>query len=187
MFNRHSLFDKTNFDREVISDGLKKFRLFSGGSIDVVPEIYTPIIEELGGEGGFNIVPLFESPLSAELASEGSIEVPNFTLVFEMEIRLGGGSDIVLFPIGSLDISVLDLQNISLGPSQSVTIDTDLMVVLFGTTHDVSSLTLDSEFFQLGVGTNQLIFIWEYEDNLPPDPLPDDELEATIIWENRYL
>jgi len=190
MFDRRSLFNKIRFDREVIEDPLKKFRIFSSGSIEVTPEFYTPVTTDadVGSEGGMEVVPLFITPISdPELESEGNLEVPEFTLVLELEIRMGGDSDFDVYPVGDLDVSVIDLRNIELGPLDTLTIDTDLMIVLFGTVHDVSSLTIDSEFFWLGVGDNKLIFDWDYEDETPPDPLPDEELEISVIYENRYL
>ena len=84
-----------------------------------------------------------------------------------------------------MEVSVLDLRNISLLPGETITIDTDSMVVLFGLVHDVSSLTSDSEFFELDKGTNELRFDWTYEAN--PNPIPENELEVTIIWQNRWL
>lgn len=190
MFNRRSLFDKIRFDREVIDDPLKKFRMFSSGDMEVEPVFYTPVTTDadVGGEGGLEVAPIFITPVpDPELESEGGLEVPEFALVLELTIRMGGDSDFSVYPVGDLDVSVIDLRDIELAPLDTVTIDTDLMVVLFGTVHDVSALTIDSEFFWLGVGDNKLIFDWDYQDETPPDPLPDDELDITIIYENRYL
>ena len=59
------------------------------------------------------------------------------------------------------------------------------MTVLFGVNHDVSSLTDESIFFELNEGTNELKFEISYE--IQPNPLPANELDTTLIWQNRWL
>jgi hypothetical protein len=185
----HISFDRSSFD--VVRNDEERLRWLSVGGINATGAvIYTPIPDlELGAEGGItNFIPLWELPLSGIIDdAEGGLEVPEFTLVLELNIRIGGMADMSLFPVGDLKVSVLDLTDISLEPYQTITIDTDEMIILFGLTHDVSSLSVDSRFFQLGVGLNRLMFIWDYEGGVPPSPLPTNELGVILIYENRWL
>ena len=116
-------------------------------------------------------------------AGNGGLEL---ILVMEYDVDFFfNAGDLDVFNIGDIQTEVINLIGISLLPNQTITIDTDSMIVLFGLKHDVSSLTNDSVFFNLNEGTNEIKFIIGYES--APSPIPANELETRIIWQNRWL
>jgi hypothetical protein len=185
MFNK-SLFNKTNFER--ITQSKEKPRMLSSGGILVEPVMHIPVpISDISSEGGMEVSPIIEVEHSGELGGVGGVVADGYANVLELSIYIGGMGEIAPPELGNLEVKVIDLQEISLGAFETVTIDTDLMVILFGQEHDVSSLTMESEFFQLGVGANRLKFVWSYAGGVPPSPLPPNELSVTTIWQNRWL
>jgi len=70
-----------------------------------------------------------------------------------------------------------ELNSIELLAGEEVVIDTDLLTVVFGNRHDVSSITPESTFFELNPGSNNLIF----------DTYGSQSLKVTIEWRNRWL
>lgn len=184
----HILFDKSGFDNERVFDGA---RLASFGYLDALGAvIYIPIPDiEIAGYNGIDFVPLFFVPLSAEIDdAEGGID-PDviFELAIELTARIGGMGEIDLPAIGDLAVTVLELEDIELGQMETITIDSDLMIILFGTEHDVSSLTVESEFFDLGVGHNEIVFEYDFAPAGVTYPIVGGDLDVTIIWENRWL
>jgi len=115
-------------------------------------------------------------------AGNGGLEL---ILIMERDVDFSGVGDIDIFNIGDIQTEIINLRGLSLLPNETITIDTDSMIVLFGLEHDVSSLSNESVFFNLNEGTNEIKFIIGYES--VPSPIPANELETTIIWQNRWL
>ena len=189
MFDR-LLFDKNKFDREM-NDSWEG-RLSGLGDLVCTPVIITPLRSFiLSAYGGLTISVGITLELDITLSGEGRLasypDEDKIDIYFNQELTptLTSYGKIDILSIGDMEVSVLDLRDISLLPGETITIDTDTMVVLFGLVHDVSSLTSDSEFFELDKGTNELRFDWTYET--APVPIPADELEITLIWQNRWL
>lgn len=71
----------------------------------------------------------------------------------EYDVDFFGVGDLDVFNIGNIQTEIINLRGLSLLPNETITIDTDSMIVLFGLEHDVSSLSNDSVFFNLNEGT----------------------------------
>src|SRR5574344_875375 len=98
------------------------------------------------------------------------------TIAFQLPIALyvGGKGEFILRRIGAFNENVIELIGIDFKPGDTITIDTDLLQVLFGPIEDVSSVTTDSEFFELNPGENEII--------IDMDALSD--MDVTAIWQN---
>lgn len=192
MFNR-LIFDSGKFDRET-NDGYEGI-LSAEGAVICRPTVITPFQYVLfTSVGGLNtLYPVYIVHTDILIPdSIGQIRGANpdesymgLILILPLTITLTSSGDMDILNIGDAVVSVLDLRNINLLPNQTITIDTDAMVVLFGLTHDVSSLTSDSVFFELSEGINELKFEIGYE--VAPNPMPANELDTTFIWQNRWL
>ena len=185
MFNR-LIFDSGKFNRET-NDGYEGI-LFAEGAVICRPTVIIPLYYVLSTSIGdlkafYPVYIVYTDILIPD--SIGQIRGANLVLVLPLTITLTSSGDMDILNIGDAVVSVLDLRNINLLPNQIITIDTDAMVVLFGLIHDVSSLTNDSSFFELSEGINELKFEIGYE--VAPNPMPANELEATFIWQNRWL
>lgn len=187
MFDK-SLFNKTGFDN-LDPGNLDNLPVafFGTGSIgQYLLEIHTPI----GGDspvsmyGDSIMIPLIEIEVyfDIDIAGEGNLYSP-MILIMPMPINFSGVGNIEVFRFGETGISLIHLKDILLAPGETITIDTDSMIVLFGETHDVSSMTIGSNFFQLGVGRNNIGFSI-VRDGAGLYPY---ELEVNAIWQNRWL
>lgn len=159
----HNLFDKNGFDSNV-------------------PDSSDPIFYSYGG---MRVNFLIESPLTIIFDGNSDLN-SSFDLCTTLDISIYASSDFSVIGIGDTVLLVIHLENITLLPNEEITIDTDLLTVLFGSEYDVSSITNDSKFFELGPGRNILSFYAEFE-GVPPLPAFDNELDVTVIWENRWL
>lgn len=196
MFDRLR-FDKTRFDREVKESTLANMDLeiFSVSSeLIIEPVVIVPFNND-GISSNSDIKPY---PLVLETNNTISFDdndggfygkVPGgefkLILVLPLTIRLGNVSRFELLRLGDTNINIIELTDFNLLPGQSITIDTDLMVVLFGLEHDVSHITDDSVFFQLDDGRNELIF--EYSFSTPPLIVDTEHLNVSVLWQNRWL
>ena len=101
------------------------------------------------------------------------------TVNFPMPIAMGitGFGEMTLRRLSAIDESILELININLLPGEVVTIDTDLLQVLFGSIEDVSAVTSDSVFFELNPGENEILISTDSVTTL----------DVTAIWQNRWL
>lgn len=180
MFDR-LIFDSGKFDRET-NDGYEG-RIHGGGELVCSPEMIQNLNIILDGSATFFMV---FGAVAYITGNAGEIyNGENLVLVMEIDVNLSGAGDFDIFNIGDIVTDILKLNGIALLPGETVTIDTDTMTVLFGLEHDVSSLTNESVFFNLNEGQNELKFIIGYEN--VPSPIPENELETTIIWQNRWL
>lgn len=166
----HTLFNKNSFDRyeaPVSSD----FIISSyGNAIADFLITYNLTISLDGNDGGI------------------SEESTYFELITPLIISITSTSRAEVSRLGNTDISFIYLEDITLAPGEEITIDTDLLTVLINGVHDVSAITIDSTFFELGPGSNNLIFYPEYDNY--PDPYSDplgSELDISLIWQNRWL
>ena len=92
-------------------------------------------------------------------------------------IDVTGSGEMTLRRLSAIDESILELININLLPGEVVTIDTDLLQVLFGSIEDVSAVTSDSVFFELNPGENEILISTDSVTTL----------DVTAIWQNRWL
>lgn len=191
MFNR-LIFDSGKFNRET-NDGYEVI-LSAEGAVICRPTVITPFQYVLfTSVGGLNtLYPVYMVHTDILISSSiGQIRGANpedslgLILVLPLTITFTSSGDMDILSIGTQVVSVLDLREINLLPNETITIDTDAMIILFGLVHDVSSLTNDSSFFELSEGTNELKFEIGYE--VAPNPMPANELETTFIWQNRWL
>lgn len=166
----HIRFDKSAFDKKSSPSSDYILSGYTSSRITFVLPVYlTLLIDDAGG--GIDTVGAFD--FSFEIVTD--IGPLNFE----------GLSEMIVSRIGDVQTSFIHLQNILLLPGEEITIDTDLLIVLFGQTHDVSSITTDSKFFQFGPGYNDLRFEPEYDITLRPGPA--DELDVKVLWQNRWL
>lgn len=189
MFDR-LIFDSGKFNRE--TNNLYEGNIHGIGELSIIPEVIYYIYDiTFSGSG------LFSGILStyAIIESNGEIIEGNplqyggtggleLNLVMAKNILLSGGGELNTQNFGDAQTEILELRGIYLLPGQTMTIDTDSMIVLFGTVHDVSSLTRESIFFNLNEGSNQLNFQISYTE---PPSSSGGEIEVTIIWQNRWL
>ena len=186
------IFDSGRFDRE--SNNTYEGYIHGDGKLICQLEVICPFANFMFMGVGALINVL--TPFAIISGCEGNIIEGNqpgqggnggleLTLVMELDSQINGVGTFDIFNFGDIKTDVLYLRDISLLPGKTITIDTDLMTVLFGFEHDVSSLTDDSIFFELNEGTNEIKFEITYE--FDPNPIPANELETTFIWQNRWL
>lgn len=169
----HILFDKNAFDGHetaVSSD----FIISSYGNMIADFDITYNLEISIGGSGG--------------VGGQNAEEFLDLELLTPLFISLVGASKIEVIQLGNTDISYIYLEGLDLAPGEEIVIDTDLLITIINGIYDVSGITSDSVFFELGPGINELIFYPEY-DNYPEfysDPL-GNELDISLIWQNRWL
>jgi hypothetical protein len=131
--------------------------VLSGGSGLTLPIVMgTAMIGHLQGSGGMSTKTILNLPLTILQQGQGAF---------------------VLRRLGALNENVITLINIDFQPGDTITIDTDLLQVLFGPTEDVSSITSDSVFFELNPGENEITI----------DMDSNNTLDVIAIWQNRWL
>lgn len=99
------------------------------------------------------------------------------SLLVPLMISLNGKSLMTLRRLGGLNENILEFEDINLLPGETMTIDTELLKVMFGMREDVSSVTSDSIFFELSPGENELVISTD----------SNSELDVSVIWQNRWL
>lgn len=182
----HLLFDKTSFDNDFLLTDIS-ISMYGNGTVEYLGIFENPIPSiELNGDGSLSVLSLLINTfVSIDLLENTGYPSVFLVMLTPLNIDILGIGEFEIFRIGNTGISLLDLNGIELYPGDSVIIDTDLMSVLFGQIQDVSSLTVASTFFDLGVGLNQLTFMATYETD--PNPRTNTELDVDIIWQNRWL
>lgn len=189
MFDRF-IFDSGKFDRE--TNDSYEGHIHGSGELVTTPEMIQELSITFDGSASFSAVLAAVAYITGNNGEiiDGNLPPDEYeglklVLVMEMNIALSGTGDLDMFNIGDIQTEIINLRGLSLLPNKTITIDTDSMTVLFGLEHDVSSLSNDSVFFNLNEGTNEIKFIIDYES--VPSPMPANELETTIIWQNRWL
>lgn len=173
---------------------------FSGsGKMSPAFSIRTPFRGNLGGAGVFNVTDrlYFLQQIKSNITSHGSFDMQfimqssidpitfkgvsdlkgNVSLQLPIETCIEGNGELILRRLSAMNENVLELININLLPGETVTIDTDLLQVLFGAKEDVSSVTSNSVFFELNPGENELIISTD----------SNQSLDVVAIWQNRWL
>lgn len=168
------------------------------GSFTPRISVATPFKGSLNGSGasGVNNKIYFIQNFAPTIPAGGTLET-KFVMQTSISINLSGGSSLkstVTFPmpipidvagsgemtlrrLSAIGESILELININLLPGEVVTIDTDLLQVLFGSIEDVSAVTSDSVFFELNPGENEILISTDSVTTL----------DVTAIWQNRWL
>lgn len=118
-----------------------------------------------------------ETPIKFVEIKGGSAVTGRVALQIPLTFNMSGASKFDLRRVRALNESVFELIGIELRPGETVTIDTDLLQVLFGSREDVSSVSTDSTFFELTPGENDITILTNIES----------ELDITAIWQNRWL
>lgn len=199
MFNK-ILFNKTPFNKR-LSSGLEALSFYGGGienSINIT--IYTELIfsPPVIFESDFNLASVLQVPLEFNFLPYTQDDLFNCiitTLKILDTIEIHNETILEISSIGTVALSILRLDGISLAPWQSIEIDTDAMTVLFKetNTYDVSSVTKNSSFFELGPeGENEMRFVAQYRPKKVGQMLliPENgakDLKVTTIWAERWL
>lgn len=126
--------------------------------------------------GIFNTQFIMQSPISTHLAGDSTL-TGIVALPLPMPMDFIGSGDIILRRLSAVNENILELININLLPGETVTIDTDLLQVLFGSMEDVSAVTNDSVFFELNPGENEILISTD----------SGTTLDVTAVWQNRWL
>lgn len=112
------------------------------------------------------------------LGGDGQVMDSGLTLSLPLNNTLiSGEGNLRIRRFGLLENDIFELDGINLLPGQTVTIDTDLLNVLFNGIPDVSSVTSDSIFFEVLPG----------DTNFTIDVSPNEPIQVNIIWQNRWL
>ena len=142
--------------------------------------LYQNMIGNLSGVGAFTPRPIFETELFCDVIRGIGEMSPHVNLQLPLKISSKGQGAFILRRLGSLNENVIELFNINLLPGETITIDTDLMVVLFGSVEDVSATSTESVFFELNPGANELAIDLGVDDS-------HNTMAVTAIWQNRWL
>lgn len=209
MFDRF-IFNKSRFDREVKESTLDNMDLeiFSVSSELVIhPIVIVPFNNDgISADGGIkpNSLILETCNTIPFNANDGGIygKVPGgefkLILVLPLTIKINSIGRFDILRVGDTNIDIIEIKDINILPGQTITIDTDLMIVLLGMVHDVSHITDDSVFFELDDGRNELKFDYEIDGAPLSGPIGglwggdengrvEDHAEITVIWQNRWL
>ena len=119
---------------------------------------------------------VMQTSISINLSGGSSLKTTG-TFPMPITIDVTGSGEMTLRRLSAIDESILELININLLPGEVVTIDTDLLQVLFGSIEDVSAVTSDSVFFELNPGENEILISTDSVTTL----------DVTAIWQNRWL
>lgn len=161
----------------------------------------TPL-DSLGftGDGNYLSTDYAQQVMTAELRSDGyvlcSIEMPTYLEPFDMDgygslndpyllipldlvSNFGGGGFMVLRRLTEIGYSVIELIGVDVGPGGSVSINTDLLTVLVNGLEDVSSVTSESEFFELEPGDTEVQIEFDGGENAA--------INVHALWQNRWL
>lgn len=170
------------------------------GSGKLIPNIsvHTPIKGSLSGSGTMKVDNRMnlsqymkvnftgDGTLKNDIVLQRSI-IPNFSgssslkgsisLPLLIPIKLSGTSELTLRRLSARNENFIELLNINLLSGETVTIDTDLLQVLFGAREDVSAVSTNSVFFELNPGENEITVSTN----------TNESLEVVGIWQNRWL
>lgn len=130
----------------------------------------------IGGTGKMSMDFIMHSAIPVNLEGWSDLN-GSVSLWLPIGMNIQGQGELMLRRLSALNENILELDGINLLPGESVTIDTDLLQVLFGAKEDVSSVTNDSIFFELNPGENEVTI------SVDSDTL----LDVVAIWQNRWL
>lgn len=156
------------------------FKVNIGGSsilkVDNRMIILQFIQANLIGAGTVNNNLILQLPIDPKL-NGSSVLKGSLDLQLPLQIQLTGFGGLNIRRLSAMNENILELIGINLLPGETVTIDTDLLQVLFGSREDVSSVTNNSVFFELNPGENEITVSTD----------TNESLEITGIWQNRWL
>ena len=182
MILKRSFSSQLNGQGAVIPDIVIKTPIsaaFNGeGTFSINSQMYLTqrMLGTLSGSGIFVPNPIFSIFIDAILQGSGRMS-SQIRLQLPLDISNEGEGSISLRRIGELNENIIALLDINLLPGETLTIDTDLLQVLFGATEDVSSITSDSVFFELNPGENEISIDIDNESTM----------DVVAIWQNRWL
>lgn len=139
-----------------------------------------PIIKGESTISTGDIVVGFNVDTTDTVNGSGEFTGSNFILGRPLPMELSGSSTFYLRVL-TLDEDIFELDELSFAPGSTITIDTDLMTVLIDGVENVTRITEASEFFELGVGENEISYILSQGGD------SSTEIEVTYIYENRWL
>ena len=131
---------------------------------------------EMAGTSVFTPNPVLSTAMNGIIDGSGRLS-STVSLLLPLTIVQRGQGNLVLRRLGALNENVIELIGINLLPGETITIDTDLLQVLFGPIEDVSSITNESVFFELNPGENEIAI----------DIDSNSTLDVVAIWQNRWL
>lgn len=148
------------------------------GGVSINSQMYLTqrILGALSGIGAFTPRPVLAVGMTGILHGTGEMS-SQIVLQLPLNILQQGAGTLILRRLGALNENVIELIGINFLPGETITIDTDLLQVLFGPIEDVSSITSDSIFFELNPGENEIII----------DVDADATMDVVAIWQNRWL
>lgn len=138
--------------------------------------VYQNINGNLFGTSVFTPRPVLENAMIGDINGSSQMTM-SVNLEIPLIIQSHGQGSFLLRRVGALNENVIELIGINFLPGETITIDTDLLQVLFGAIEDVSSITNESVFFELNPGENEITI------NTDTDSI----LEVVAIWQNRWL
>lgn len=138
---------------------------------------YQQMRATLAGNGSLVLSSVFSTAIAGSFSGSGKMETQVGLQLPLPQIDLTSHGTFNLRRLGALSENVIELININLLPGETITIDTDLLEVLFGSVEDVSSVTNDSIFFELSPGENEVTI----------DVDAGTTMDVTAIWQNRWL
>ena len=147
-----------------------------GFSVNSNMFLYQNIRGDLSGAGVFTPRPVLETAMPGSMGGSGQMS-STVHMQLPLTIAPHGQGLLTLRRLGALNENVIELIGINFLPGETITIDTDLLQVLFGATEDVSSITNESIFFELNPGENEITI----------DIDADSVLDIVAIWQNRWL
>ena len=152
--------------------------LSGGGGVAIDSQMFLRqyMASPLSGSGIFNLPIVMGTGMIGHLQGAGEMST-QIRLNLPLAILQQGEGALILRRLGALNENIISLINMDLLPGETITIDTDLLQVLFGSTEDVSSITTDSIFFELNPGENEITF----------DMDSNTTLDVIVIWQNRWL
>lgn len=144
------------------------------------PYIVQQMESELRSKSDLDMRLVMVTALKAfDLSGWGTAWITNkFKLKLPIAIDLPGSGHLELERFSSLGAYIFELKGISIPPGGEIIIDSDLLSVWINGIEDVSSVTTKSVFFELHPGDNDIIF---------ETSNPNDRMNLTAIWQNRWL
>lgn len=139
--------------------------------------LYQNIKSALSGSGEINARPVISVSFASNMSGSGDSQFRTFSLQLPLLPNMSGNGQIILRRLGALNENVIELIGIDFKPGDIITIDTDLLQVMFGAIEDVSAITSDSVFFELNPGENEITI----------DVNSEAKMNVTAVWQNRWL
>ena len=149
-----------------------------GGTLEPVNAfVYQHMTVRLVNSSDIDIGMIVKQELDIVMTGGNTFNIDPTIMTIPLSFDLSGSGNLGLRRLGTLNEDLFQLININLQPGEEITIDTDLLDVVFGHTSDVSSVTTDSVFFDLNPGENEITVSTDTQE----------PMQITAIWQNRWL